>query len=179
MEKDINNIMKDSYFNKLKNKVPKEDFERITTFARTGMVLQEIESLFDSLLYKEGLSKGRFLILIQLYKSNNTGLSVKELQSYHKVTPATLTGLIDTLEKDGLIDRVASTKDRRKVNIFLTEKGIKFMKKFLPVHLSNIKTITKDFPIEKGKQLLSLLIDMMTSFKNNIEFVKEVSKNEE
>jgi len=173
------NIMGDTYFNAMKGKIPDEDFERITTFARTGMLLHGIGSLFDSYLQKVGLSKGRFLILVQLFRIENKGLSVKDLHSYHKVTSATMTGLIDTLEKDGFINRAPSKDDRRMINIFLTDKGSQFMEKFLPIHFSNIKNLLHDFPVEKNKQLLSLLNQLLNSFKNNFDNIQEVKSNEQ
>jgi DNA-binding MarR family transcriptional regulator len=39
-----------------------------------------------------------------------------------------MTTLIDRLMKDGLVERRYDTKDRRIINILITEKGIKFLK---------------------------------------------------
>ena len=39
------------------------------------------------------------------------------------VTPATLSGVVDTLERDGLVERRRDAKDRRVVRLYLTEQG--------------------------------------------------------
>lgn len=42
---------------------------------------------------------------------------------------AATTGMIDKLEKMGLVERIYATKDRRKIMIQITTKGIKFVTK--------------------------------------------------
>lgn len=172
------NMMHDSYFDALKDKIPKGDFERISTFARTGMLLHAIGNGFDNYLMSVGLSRGRFLVLIQLYRVKEEGLSIKNLHCYHAVSSASMTGLIDTLEKDNLIKREASKKDRRKVIIKLTEKGNNFMNNFLPIHFSNIGKILTDFPLEKNKKLVGLLTEMLNSLQKNIDKIEEVKIDE-
>lgn len=48
-----------------------------------------------------------------------------EIASRAALHPATLTGTIDRLVRDGLIKRRAVTKDRRATRIVATQKGIK------------------------------------------------------
>lgn len=52
-------------------------------------------------------------------------LSSAEVSRRLRVTPSNVTGLVDRLEKKGLVRRSPSLKDRRVVRIVLTEKGRK------------------------------------------------------
>ncbi|QDG93890.1 MarR family transcriptional regulator (plasmid) [Rhizobium sp. NIBRBAC000502774] len=73
-------------------------------------------------LAQHHLSEGKFVMLIVLHESK-IGLPPNELATRCGVTRATVTGLIDGLERDGLARRVADQKDRRSLQVQLTEKG--------------------------------------------------------
>jgi DNA-binding MarR family transcriptional regulator len=64
----------------------------------------------------------RFDYLAQLYRQPD-GLRMKDLSSYLMVTGANVTGLTDELARDGLVERVTSTTDRRSFIVALTAKG--------------------------------------------------------
>ena len=50
-------------------------------------------------------------------------LSLSELSERIRAQNSTVTGIIDRMEREGLVVRARSTEDRRVVNIQLTEKG--------------------------------------------------------
>lgn len=54
---------------------------------------------------------------------NNGSMSSAELSRLMYVTPSNMTGIIDRLEKKGLVERVRKEKDRRIALIVLTENG--------------------------------------------------------
>src|SRR5215469_9523006 len=83
---------------------------------------------------RHGTSQGRFIILILLNRNPNDNLSPSELAEMSSVTRATITGLLDGLESDGLVKRVPTTSDRRSHSILLTSKGKRFMNRMLPDH---------------------------------------------
>ncbi|MGW4271696.1 MarR family winged helix-turn-helix transcriptional regulator [Streptomyces seoulensis] len=49
--------------------------------------------------------------------------TARRLAEYADVTPATMTGLLDTLEAKGLIRRDRSPVDRRAIQVVLTDRG--------------------------------------------------------
>ena len=71
----------------------------------------------------QGLSEGRMQVLFMLRK-NRGGLSLGTLAEWMRVSPRNITGLIDNLEKAGLVERVPDPSDRRSVHARLTEAGI-------------------------------------------------------
>jgi len=52
-------------------------------------------------------------------------LSLSELSDAIRAQNSTVTGIVDRMEREGIVERVRSTDDRRVVRIHLTEKGAK------------------------------------------------------
>ena len=81
-----------------------------------------------------GVSIGQWYFLRALWEED--GLTQRELS--HRVgmmEPTTVTAL-NGMEKRGLVERVRNARDRRKMNIFLTEKGRSLRGKLVPVEES-------------------------------------------
>jgi DNA-binding MarR family transcriptional regulator len=57
------------------------------------------------------------------------GLSLAELAGEEGITPPALSGHVDRLEAAGLLERVRSTEDRRRVGLRLTENGDRLMRR--------------------------------------------------
>ncbi len=51
------------------------------------------------------------------------GLKVTDIARKAGLDSSTMTGLLDRMERDGLVTRTADAADRRTLRIFLTEKG--------------------------------------------------------
>lgn len=66
---------------------------------------------------------------------NNSGCSQRELAKYCKIEPATATSILSGMEKEELIYRERNPNDKRILNVFLTEKGIKVQKEVERVFL--------------------------------------------
>jgi len=70
-----------------------------------------------------GLSEGRFQILVRLKHQPTGRFAMGELAEMLDVSPRTVTGLVDNLERDGLVKRVDDPVDRRSVYAELTQQG--------------------------------------------------------
>jgi DNA-binding MarR family transcriptional regulator len=68
-----------------------------------------------------GLSSGRLGVLFRLLRCGDTPLG--DLALALDSTPRNITGLVDHLERDGLVERVPDPDDRRSVRARLTEQG--------------------------------------------------------
>lgn len=82
-------------------------------------------------LRKETESLGitsRQAILLWLIRQN-PGLSLRELAESEGISPPALSGHVDRLEKAGLIERVRSGTDRRRVGLVLTGEGVKLVRR--------------------------------------------------
>jgi len=120
---------------------------------RTGDELFEAKSAF---LARHGLSHGRFTVLMLLERAGKP-CTPAALADESRVTRATMTGLVDTLEKDGLVAREADPEDRRTIQVRLTKQGHALMGKVLPDHFGFVASTVKPLNKTERKQLVTLL----------------------
>jgi DNA-binding MarR family transcriptional regulator len=124
---------------------------------RTG---DEVFRLMHAHYHGHSISQGRFVVLLLLF-DQLAGCSAAhtpaELADKAGVTRATMTGLIDTLERDGLVHREPDLDDRRMLSVTLTEKGDAFIKALLPVHFRRITELMSPLNEDERKTLTQLL----------------------
>ena len=70
---------------------------------------------------KVGTRQGQGKILSILRREN--GIGQKELAERLQIRPASLSELLDKMQKSGWIQRQVNERDRRKINVFLTDSG--------------------------------------------------------
>jgi len=73
------------------------------------------------------------------------------------VTTATVTSLLDTLEKRGLLVRQADTSDRRKLLISITDEGRTIVDAFLPEIIALQTAVMAELSEPQQRQLLRSL----------------------
>lgn len=76
---------------------------------------------YSVLLEDLGVTYPQYLSLLALWEKD--GLNIQELASVLELEGATVTPLVQRLEKLGLVDRVRDVEDERRVNIVLTKSG--------------------------------------------------------
>ena len=84
-----------------------------------------IHGLMDRWAEKHGLSEGRLHVLWTLKSTPERQLPLGALADQLEVTPRNITGLIDHLERDGLVERIDDPADRRLTYARLTMAGAK------------------------------------------------------
>src|SRR2546425_11196544 len=94
--------------------------EAMTALRTTARLTRQ---LMDRWADKHGLSEGRLHVLFQLSAATNHRLPVGELADRLDVSPRNVTGLIDHLEQDGLVQRIDDPDDRRLTYARLTPAG--------------------------------------------------------
>lgn len=113
-------------------------------------------------LSAHGVSSGRFTVLMLLLKRQAFGekgevVTPAELADMAGCTRATMTGLIDTLERDSLVKRVPDEKDRRMMTVSLTPKGTALLHKMLPGHFKRLAELMACLSESERKTLVRLL----------------------
>ncbi len=156
------------HFTKYKELLPGMDLEFMYTFSRAMHLFHKVTILTESYFHKTGLCKGRFLILVNLLVTDpEEGASISDLCPFYQVSSATMTGLLDTLAREGMIERIPNPTDRRKVNVRLTEKGRTFMMDFLPRHQANARKMAR-YLTERDQaempRILGKLVDGIEEF---------------
>jgi DNA-binding MarR family transcriptional regulator len=128
---------------------------------RTG---DEAFRIVDENLAAHSLSQGRFSVLMLLLaKTENCPRprTPAELAELCGVTRATMTGLIDTLERDGLVTREPDPEDRRMMAVKLTGGGHARLHRVLPGHFRRMATLMAGLTEPERKQLVALLLKIL------------------
>jgi MarR family transcriptional repressor of emrRAB len=121
---------------------------------RTG---SDMLATFERILSQIGLSQGRFLTLIVMNRTPSEVINPSTLADKLGVTRATMTGLLDGLRKQGLIERQIHPEDRRKVGVLLTDSGHRTLDKILPDYYRRFAKLTTYLDEGERQTLISLL----------------------
>ena len=121
---------------------------------RTG---SDLLAAFETILGRSGLSQGRFLTLIVMNRTPDEEINPSILAQKVGVTRATMTGLLDGLEKEGLIERRTHVQDRRRVGVRLTANGRRVLDKILPDYYRHFAKLTAYLDEGERQTLVSLL----------------------
>lgn len=133
---------------------------------RTG---SDILAQADKLFSRVGLSQGGFLTLVVLNRDPDTELTPSELSDKIGVTRATMTGLLDTLTKTGLIERIQHAGDRRKFVVRLTDAGRGRLDEFLPKYMRDIGRLVPELSDKEQEDLIRLLEKVSAGLKTGIK----------
>ncbi len=121
---------------------------------RTG---SDLLAAFEAILNRSGLSQGRFLTLIVMNRTPDEEINPSSLAQKLGVTRATMTGLLDGLQKKGLIERRTPADDRRKVGVRLTANGRRTLDNILPDYYRHFAKLTTYLDEGERQTLISLL----------------------
>ncbi|HEX7031303.1 MAG TPA: MarR family transcriptional regulator [Gammaproteobacteria bacterium] len=80
------------------------------------------------------------------------------------LSPATVTGIVDRLEKRGLVTRARSIDDKRKVEIALTDEGRQLVGQMPPPLHETFSRRLGELPVEQQEEIdrvLAKIVDMM------------------
>jgi DNA-binding MarR family transcriptional regulator len=91
--------------------------------AAVRLLGKKIHATMERWADQYGLSEGRFQVLIRLRHVEGERLTMGDLAEMLDVSPRTVTGLVDNLERDGLVKRVNDPVDRRSVYAEITDQG--------------------------------------------------------
>lgn len=142
------------------------DIEGIHLCFQTLSLASHIDHDCARLLAPYGLSEGRFIMLF-LLDSANEGLAPNELAERAGVTRATVTGLLDGLEREALIERQAAQQDRRALRIQLTPQGKQLAKRVFASHSTWIAGLFSGLSNSERQQLTLLLNKVATGLQQN------------
>ena len=122
-------------FRKLAERHPNLDLRGLEVTATLKATCKSFDGMMENQLQEFGLSEGRFFVLVylfseELFQHDMPGPS--DIADNLGVTRATITGLLDGLERDGYVERYQDNRDRRALKISLTDKARRFMDDFIP-----------------------------------------------
>ncbi|MCD6105568.1 MAG: MarR family transcriptional regulator [Thermosipho sp. (in: Bacteria)] len=113
-------------------------------------------------LKKYPITPAQFDLMQKIYFTGPKTMT--ELSGNLGIAKSTTTGLVSRLEKDGFLERVKSSDDKRVINVSLTEKGKKVIDEVIIERVQFIKSVLQSMP----EQFENELIDLLEKFNSAI-----------
>lgn len=110
----------------------------------------------DANLREQDLTSAQFNLLLVLRTGGDEGLLMGEIGQRLVVTKSNVTGLVDRLERQGLVER-AERADRRATAVRLTQAGRKLLAKTVPRHAELLSELTGCLTAGEKRTLVELL----------------------
>ena len=153
----LKDLPTDTSLDEFSRRFPNMNPSAIRTCAALLRSGSELLTAFETILGNHGLSQGRFLTLIVMNRNPDDEVSPSFLAEKVGVRRATMTGLLDRLERDDLIERLTHQRDRRKINVRLTYNGRQVLADMLPNYYRSIAKIMANLTEKERLELTSLL----------------------
>jgi DNA-binding MarR family transcriptional regulator len=141
-----------------------EQVEAIVT--RMQSLVKHLAHAKATALAQVGMQDFEFQTLHRLVAHDGSA-TPSELSEELLLSPAGMTGRLDTLEKAGLVRRVRSTEDRRRVDIEITPKGHDVWTEAMAILAVLETTMVNVLTPEARKTLDTLLKHLLTNVESN------------
>ena len=151
-----------------RNPLEAGDSSAVEALAALKVAARAIRVKMDRFAERHGLSEGRLFLLFQLARAPEHQLPLGEIADHLDVSPRNVTGLIDHLERDGLVERVHDLSDRRSIQARLTPQGLQTINNIWQQAREGQLSIVADFSPEELAQLRHLclrLVDKLSGGK--------------
>ena len=112
------------------------------------------------LLKKSGLTEAQFNVLMLLKHQFGQGTSQVELSKRILVNRANVTGLVDRLEREGLVERVRRKNDRRENTVTITRKGQGKLAVAESAYFKGIKKVATQISEVQRKKTVEVLLSL-------------------
>lgn len=115
-----------------------------------------LNGLIDEQLATFGLSRPRLHVLAFLNRAGNE-VRMTDIGRWLGVNKANVTRLVDGLERDGLVVRIASVSDRRTILVNITHAGRQRLETALPHHVEHLSDLLEPLSKDEKAMLIHLL----------------------
>jgi DNA-binding MarR family transcriptional regulator len=100
-----------------------ETMANLEAAAAMGTASKAMQQFFEDELEEFGISHAQYKVLAWIRECGKEGTHLNQIADSLRVTPRNVTGLIDSLETQGLVERVPDPRDRRATVARLTPEG--------------------------------------------------------
>jgi MarR family transcriptional regulator, negative regulator of the multidrug operon emrRAB len=114
---------------------------------------REMAARFEQQIKPFGLAEAEFRVLTTLFSQPEGVAHPSDLCALASQSPANMSRISDALVARGLITRMSSVHDRRRLVLRITEEGEEFVRQLLPKLHQPLRRMLKDFPEVEQRQL--------------------------
>lgn len=146
--------------------IEKSDFNK-TIAPWLGKSAKMLNGYISEVFHRNNISitKQQWIIL-KILSDKNEGIIQNKLAFITERNKASLTRLINGMERNGLVTRIRSENDSRKNIVYITEKGTEIFLKTEPLMLSSILKIQKGISEEEMKTFRDVLSKIQQNLTN-------------
>ncbi|GFG41947.1 MarR family winged helix-turn-helix transcriptional regulator [Streptococcus canis] len=108
-----------------------------------------------------GITHSQFKCLKYLYLFDNGSLNQRDLEHYFHMSNPTVTRILQNLEKEGWIKRLANGKDKRHKQLYLTDKALSMQENFKDIANQLESQLTERLTDQELDHLQTLLRKML------------------
>lgn len=116
-----------------------------------------VEKMSNHVLAPYELTNTQYKILMLLYRNLDKPIRQIDIETHFAMTNPTVTGIIQNLEKKGMIQRIPNPDDKRSKLLTLTERAVSMENELYALGESLENQVTANLSEDEGKQLIELL----------------------
>ena len=140
-----------------------------STRESVGFVVREVWRLFARCLQpriaREGVTIGMWFALRMLWDED--GVTQRELGERVGINGPTMVMALNSMERAGFVKRVQNRIDRRKINVFLTERGRKLKNKLWPMAAQVLAVGLAGLTPKEVQSLTKMLTQIRVNLEND------------
>ena len=155
---------------RMKRDVPADEADATEALAALHTASHALRTAMDRWLERHGLSESRMGVLWRL--RHKESMTLGDLAEELDVSPRNITGLVDHLEADGLIERFADPEDRRATRVRLAPAAKQKMAAVKEQMADQRRGLVAGFTSEELKELRHLCLKLA----RNLTATKELEK---
>lgn len=144
-------------FHRFAERYPDLDPEATECFLRVLRLGSDYLDFLDGVLAEHGLLHGRWITLILLMREPDRTAQPSTLAEKQGVSRATVSGLLDKLEAEGLVERVPDHADGRVLAAKLTRRGVAKLDRVMPDYYRRVAELMGELDRSALKRLVKLL----------------------
>ena len=118
---------------------------------------REMAAKFEQQIRPFGLNEAEFRVLSTLFSQPDGVAHPSDLCARTSQSPANMSRISDALVDRGLITRVSSVHDRRRMVLRITDEGEEFVRTLLPKLHGPLRKMLRNFPEAEQRQLAAQL----------------------
>ncbi|MZQ75901.1 MAG: MarR family transcriptional regulator [Peptoclostridium sp.] len=127
-----------------------------------------MRAVYDELFHKHSISEPKFLVLLLLYQEPE-GMAFSEIGRKLLVSRANMTGLIERMMKEGLVEKMLNPSDKRSTKAILSQKGRDLFESVKDGHIEFSRRMTAGIDNEEKELLNRLLVKLQNDIVDSFE----------
>jgi MarR family transcriptional repressor of emrRAB len=137
--------------------VPKLPKNEVLIVRLILFLAHDINVLLERLIRPSGLGEGEFRVLTALFSQPHSTAHPGDLCARASQRPANMSRITDALVDRGLITRVPSAQDRRKLVLRITEEGVALVRRALPAMVEPLRELCGKHAVEDQERMIAEL----------------------